>query len=499
MKNTSLLRKNKGKIAVCCIGFLLLLFAAIVFQKVPVRAAAKVNVSAANKETGIRFSWKKVKGASYYYLRITDMKTKAIYSFRTKSATYTYAPAVNGRVYRYAASAYNSRKAEIGTSSSVKKIRYLSPTAVVSIGENSKGSLTLTWKQNRKGTGYQIWKSTDGGKTYGKAAYKTIGSSKTLSFTDAAVAIGKQYRYRVYVVNREYRSAPASSKLLTFRHTQDAGSALLKPTCTTGGITVYRCRFCKKELRTAYPEKRGHAYGKWIEVRPATETKKGLEIRTCTRAGCGAAETRETAVNTNRKAASKRTKAGSVKLSSVKNGRRGIVVRWKETKKADGYILFRKKGKGNFQTLAVLHGTKKTKYTDKSAAGGTACAYRVTAFRNIGGKRVLGTVSNEKATVRILPVKFKSGTSKAADSVTVTWTKQKKISGYQIRVKAEGKELKTGTVKKSSKSITIKRLNRGSYKIYIRAFINKGKKTWFGSWCAKPVCFAYPGIVSLAL
>ena len=556
---------KRNRIIEWSIVFFLLILLSLAAGVIRTQAAEDMKIAVASKADGLKVAWSAAPGVDHYYVKYTAVTAQITHSFKAaKNATsYVYEGAVNGTRYDCKVVAYDAKNQVIGYTPKKRSV-FLLATSVQSIGENSKGTLTLTWKQNKKAKGYEIWRSTDGGTDYGSEAYKKIGSNETLSFTDEKATIDHQYRYRVYAMDGESRSPAATSKNVVFQHTPDAGNAVLKPTCTTGGVTVYRCKFCKTELSTIYPEKLNHAYGNWVEVSPPTCQEKGVEIRYCTRSGCGASEMRETKTADHEKvevnpeavtctkgavihyacrfcgkdmgsefkeakghtvvkdpavrATATRNgktegshcavcgmilepqkmipmtaKVDAAKLSSVTNRQNGILVKWKKSGNADGYLLFRKIGNGKLKKLAVLSGNKKTAYTDKKAKAGKQYSYQVTAFRKVEGKTILAASSEEKTTFFLPAVEFKRVKSIASDSVTLFWKKAKKCSGYQIRVNASGRTLKTGNAKKSASSVTIRRLNRGTYKIYIRAYRKKGGKIYYGAWCTKPAVFTYPG------
>lgn len=103
---------------------------------------------------------------------------------------------------------------------------------------------------------------------------------------------------------------------------------------------------------------------------------------------------------------------------------------WDRVEGADGYIIYRRIGDGNFSYLYLVAGNT---YVDRSASIEEYNFYRVYPYELIEGKRVLGKSENyvyAKAsigTVDNVSVKY-TGPSE----VTLSWNKVQNISGYII-------------------------------------------------------------------
>lgn len=90
--------------------------------------------------------------------------------------------------------------------------------------------------------------------------------------------------------------------------------------------------------------------------------------------------------------ASKKTAAP--KNLKAKKTSKGIRLNWKKVKGADGYILYRsyKKGKG-YKKIAVIQRGGTRRYLDKKARKGKTAYYRIKAYVNVGGRKVLSAYS----------------------------------------------------------------------------------------------------------
>ena len=69
--------------------------------------------------------------------------------------------------------------------------------------------------------------------------------------------------------------------------------------------------------------------------------------------------------------------AATAKVTSVKNSSSGVLVRWNRDKDVKGYYVYRKDVGGRWLKVGKVEGSKKTKYTDKTAENGSTYQYRV--------------------------------------------------------------------------------------------------------------------------
>ncbi len=170
-------------------------------------------------------------------------------------------------------------------------------------------------------------------------------------------------------------------------------------------------------------------------------------------------------------------------VKSITNAKKGLTVTWKKVTGADKYILYRKTGSGAYKKYKTVSGTK-TSYIDTGAKNGTTYSYKVCAYTaGLQGKN-----ANIKTACRVTTVTAKA--SKAGKGkLSVSWKKNSKASGYQIRysLKSSFSGAKTVTVR-SGKTTTKKLtgLKRGKrYYITVRAYkMVKGKK-YYSSWSKK--------------
>ena len=160
---------------------------------IKVLPTATTAVATANLATGIKVAWKKVAGATGYLVYRNNAQIKKITSGST--LTYTDAKAnTNGAKYVYKIVAY----AGTGTSTlskSATTYRVAGP-AITGIANSAASRMTVKWRRNARGTGYQIQYSLS--KTFASGNKTvTIKNNRTVSTVIRALTKGKIYFVRV--------------------------------------------------------------------------------------------------------------------------------------------------------------------------------------------------------------------------------------------------------------------------------------------------------------
>ncbi|MCD8054099.1 MAG: leucine-rich repeat protein [Lachnospiraceae bacterium] len=193
---------------------------ATITVKVTPKATSSLKLT--NMSSGIKLTWKKVTGATGYYIyrstsksgtykKIATVKSGSTVTYTNKtSGTYKV---TNGKTYYYKVIAYASTGT--GTASSVKTTVRLTGVTLSSVKNSASKKMTVKWKKNSKATGYQIQYSTSSSFASGN---KTVSVSKaaTVSKTIGSLKKGKTYyvRIRAYktVSGTKYYSAWSAKK-----------------------------------------------------------------------------------------------------------------------------------------------------------------------------------------------------------------------------------------------------------------------------------------------
>ena len=175
-------------------------------------------------------------------------------------------------------------------------------------------------------------------------------------------------------------------------------------------------------------------------------------------------------------------------ISKVENKATGVKLTWKKVSDATGYVVYRKNsGSKSWKKIKIVKGASKTTYTDSTVKSkhGTVHSYRIESYKSVNGQTAKA-VSKEKKILRLTaPTKLKIANQKGR-KLSVTWKKQKKISGYQIQY-STGKTFAKGTkmtnIVKSSDKAVIKKLKKGkTYYVRIRSYQKSGSKKTYSAW-----------------
>jgi hypothetical protein len=175
-------------------------------------------------------------------------------------------------------------------------------------------------------------------------------------------------------------------------------------------------------------------------------------------------------------------------ISKVENKATGVKLTWKKVSDASGYVVYRKNlGSKSWKKIKIVKGASKTTYTDSTVKSkhGTVYSYRIESYKSVNGQTAKA-VSKEKKILRLTaPTKLKIANQKGR-KLSVTWKKQKKISGYQIQYstgKAFAKGTKITNIVKSSDKAVIKKLKKGkTYYVRIRSYQKSGSKKTYSAW-----------------
>ena len=116
-------------------------------------------------------------------------------------------------------------------------------------------------------------------------------------------------------------------------------------------------------------------------------------------------------------------KPSAPKITSVKNGEKGVIIKWKPVKNADGYYVYRKTPKVNYKKIANV---KSASCVHKSAVSGSTYTYKVCAY-NTGGR---SKFCSQKSIKRVGTPAVK--TSNTPCAIKVSWSKVKKATKYVL-------------------------------------------------------------------
>ncbi|MCC8101643.1 MAG: leucine-rich repeat protein [Clostridiales bacterium] len=211
--------------------------------------------------------------------------------------------------------------------------------------------------------------------TYSDYLYLYASGSTTL-------AVGESMTFEVRLKNKEATSSYAKLDASSF--TWNGGSAV---TVSSSGTVTGKCA--------------GHA------------------VVTATSAGGGLSASGAVTVS-----------LGTCTVTSLKNTSTGIKITWNEVSGASGYRIYRITSAGTEKRIKTIKDASTVTFTDEkiAAKNGSAFTYKVVPYSGSS----LGSFV-EKSIVRLTGTSLTGAVNTSAGRAKITWTKSKKVTGYQIQ------------------------------------------------------------------
>ena len=179
-----------------------------------------------------------------------------------------------------------------------------------------------------------------------------------------------------------------------------------------------------------------------------------------------------------KKTSPEKTGPGQVSISGLFNKKKGVRISWKLSGKADGFKIYRSTSGGKFKKIAKVRSGKRS-YMDTKTLQGRKYTYKIKAYKG----KTDGTQSQGQTMIRQAGVsKFKIKRISAAE-VTLSWKKNKKVSGYEILC-SSSKSAANGTLIRvtGNNRKTISGLLSPYCFLQIRTYRTSGGKTYYSAW-----------------
>ena len=177
-------------------------------------------------------------------------------------------------------------------------------------------------------------------------------------------------------------------------------------------------------------------------------------------------------------------KPAATSIQSLSNGSDGITVKWETIGNATGYKLYRKTGTGSWKAIKTISGGGTASYIDTQATkNGTTYSYRIYTLIKANGTTYKSKASAAKPICYLSTPDKPTVKNNAAKAATVTWKKNKKATGYQIKY-VTGSTKKTVKVKGTSTlTTTLTKLTKNkTYKIYVRSYVTQDGVTSYSKY-----------------
>lgn len=466
----------------------------------------------------IKVTWKKVDGASGYYVyrkadgekyfkQIAEVNGNRTFSSTDLSAT-------TGVKYQYTVRAYRNRNgkpyAGLYDSKGVTATACTKAPTIKSGVSTVSDKLKLTWSKVNGATGYNVYRKLENDKNY--KLIKTINGNGNVEFTDSGLKCGVKYYYRVNgfrtVDSKNYEGLGSKDYLGLTTPAQPA----LKSAKSLGYNTI-SIEWTKVEGATGYDiyRKTTGTYSKIGTVdKQSTVTFKdekavtGVRYQYTVRAfynknGIKKVSTYENYIHgTAYPSNPNLTSVTSVEYNAIE-------LKWDKVDGANGYKIYRKlPSDKNYKELITLYG-QTDKYTDQTVTCGTTYQYIIRSFRYENGKTYTSGNNSAVSCKAVPPVVKVKVASTGYNSLNVSWEKVNGATGYRIYFKKDNAKNWTTLATFENGSLTScehRKLTTGvNYTYTVRAYYKDGSKTIWGDFnqtgvTKKPVTSA-PKLVSV--
>lgn len=466
----------------------------------------------------IKVTWKKVDGASGYYVyrkadgekyfkQIAEVNGNRTFSSTDLSAT-------TGVKYQYTVRAYRNRNgkpyAGLYDSKGVTATACTKAPTIKSGVSTVSDKLKLTWSKVNGATGYNVYRKLENDKSY--KLIKTINGNGNVEFTDSGLKCGVKYYYRVNgfrtVDSKNYEGLGSKDYLGLTTPAQPA----LKSAKSLGYNTI-SIEWTKVEGATGYDiyRKTTGTYSKIGTVdKQSTVTFKdekaitGVRYQYTVRAfynknGIKKVSTYENYIHgTAYPSNPNLTSVTSVEYNAIE-------LKWDKVDGANGYKIYRKlPSDKNYKELITLY-EQTDKYTDQTVTCGTTYQYIIRSFRYENGKTYTSGNSSAVSCKAVPPVVKVKVASTGYNSLNVSWVKVNGATGYRIYFKKDNAKNWTTLATFENGLLTScehRKLTTGvNYTYTVRAYYKDGNKTIWGDFnqtgvTKKPVTSA-PKLVSV--
>lgn len=466
----------------------------------------------------IKVTWKKVDGASGYYVyRKADGEKyfKQIAEVNgNKTFTSTDLSATTGVKYQYTVRAYRNRNgkpyAGLYDSKGVTATACTKAPTIKSGVSTVNDKLKLTWSKVNGATGYNVYRKLENDKSY--KLIKTINGNGNVELTDSGLKCGVKYYYRVNgfrtVDSKNYEGLGSKDYLGLTTPAQPA----LKSAKSLGYNTI-SIEWTKVEGATGYDiyRKTTGTYSKIGTVDKQSTVKfkdekavTGVRYQYTVRAfynkdGIKRVSTYENYIHgTAYPSNPNLTSVTSVEYNAIE-------LKWDKVDGANGYKIYRKlPSDKNYKELITLY-EQTDKYTDQTVTCGTTYQYIIRSFRYENGKTYTSGNSSAVSCKAVPPVVKVKVASTGYNSLNVSWEKVNGATGYRIYFKKDNAKNWTTLATFENGSLTScehRKLTTGvNYTYTVRAYYKDGSKTIWGDFnqtgvTKKPVTSA-PKLVSV--
>ncbi len=448
----------------------------------------------------IKVTWKKVGGASGYYIyrkADADKTYKQIAEVSgNKTFTSTDLSATTGVKYQYTVCAYRNRsgKSYAGPydSKGLTAAACTKAPTIKSSTSTSSSKLKINWSKVNGATGYNVYRRLEKDKTY--KLLKTINGNGNVEFSDSGLQCGVKYYYRVNgfrtVDNKNYEGLGSKDYVGLTNPAQPA----LKSAKSLAYNTI-SIEWTKVDGATGYEiyrkttgsySKIGTVTGQSTVTFKDEKATTGVKYQYTVKAvyvknGIKRYSTDENYIHgTAYPSNPNLTSVTSVEYNAIE-------LKWSKVDGANGYKIYRKlPSDKNYKELIVLYNGQADKYIDQTVTCGTNYQYIIKSFRYENNKTYTSG-NNSAVTCKAVPPMPKVKVSVASyNSLNISWSKVNSATGYRVYYKKDNAKKWSTLATFENGALTScehRKLTTGiNYTYSVRAYYKENGKTVWGGF-----------------
>jgi fibronectin type 3 domain-containing protein len=356
---------------------------------------APTNVSVTlNSYNSLNISWDAVGGATRYEVSRAESSTGEFTPlYLTDHLNITDNNLVTGKYYYYKVRAFiDGDPIVYGDYSSIKSLKVIPKTPVISVKANTYTSLKISWAEIEGATGYRIYRATS--KT---GTYSYIKTTTALSYTDTGRTTGKYYYYKV----KAYTTNEAGTTYSAYSAYKYAKVVPSTPTSTavSAGYNSIKISWNSVSGRTAYQLYRATSEGgTYSLIKTTTSTSYTntslitgktyyYKVRAYRLVGKTKVYGSYSAVKSVAPVpATPKPTADNYSYTSNK-------ISWAKISGASGYELYETNENGDIIQKLDLTSPSALYYIHEGLTTNTPYYYKVAAYRTMGENKVYGSYS----------------------------------------------------------------------------------------------------------
>lgn len=383
------------------------------------RITCVTGVSAQRTSKGVLVKWKNHRFADGYIVcRVEDGNLKRI--GETDDIEFTDETVESGNTYYYAVIPFVEDFEGGIAEEQIVEIKYVA-SPVITNATNYKSTVKIEWSAVEGAQKYRVQRVTvdSDGNNYG--SYKTIKtlSATQTSYKDTDLVSGRTYRYRVFALWDDEKSATPES----FKHTFLSVPEISSLKNAYGGI---RINWKSVKNAESYKIRRKASGGEWETIKTVSASKNAYTDKTAKNGVKYYYTVRAVKEESISYYESKSFTYFASPVVTVENKTSAITVTWDKISGAKSYYVYRK-GPGDSSWKRVAIATKNI-YTDRDVKNGKYYRYTVKAYN---GSIFSGYNTSGWTIKRIAPPKLKSAVNNTS-GVTIKWSKATGASKYYV-------------------------------------------------------------------